>query len=43
MQGPGALIAGELHEIEPEAKYLVSLVRKEGDGLVFAQEAEAIQ
>ena len=41
--GPCALISAEMHEIEAGSKYLVSLVRKQGDGLVFAKESEKIK
>ena len=41
--GPGALISAEIHEIEMNSKYMISLVRKQGDGIVFAKEAYSIK
>ena len=41
--GPGAEIQAELHEIEADKKYLISLTRKAGEGLVFAQTAAGIR
>ena len=41
--GPSALISAEIHEIEANSKYMISLLRKQGDGIVFAKEAHSIE
>ena len=44
VDGPSALITGELHEIEDASdRFIVSLVLKQGDSLVFMNTAKAIK
>lgn len=41
--GPRAEIGAELYEIEKGKKYQISLTRKQGEGLIFAETAAGIQ
>ena len=41
--GPIAEIKAELYELEKGKKYQISLTRKQGEGLIFAETAAGIQ
>jgi len=41
--GPFAEIKAELYELEKDKKYQISLTRKQGEGLIFAETAAGIQ